>query len=106
MLPRVRGIWGHVSLSGQGEGEEDREQERKGRVTYGCDVVLSGGIQRREDPGETRDGLEVLDHVVDGDSDGGEIIDVLVWDGRDNHVEVLADGGAATSDLTASEVEG
>ena len=72
---------------------------------YSLEVICSGLVERWVDPRKVLYALQILHHVVDCDSDGGDIGIVLVWDLGNDHVEISADGGASASDLTSSEVE-
>lgn len=56
-------------------------------------------------PGDVRNGLQRVGHVVDGPSNGSQIVGVAVGQSLDDHVQALPNGGSSTGDGAASKIQ-
>lgn len=82
----------------QGEGKEGG--------TNTLEIICARDAWRWQIPRDVWDGLQCIDHVVDGPSDSRQVVGVTIREGLDDHVQRLADGSTPTRDGTTSEVEG
>lgn len=83
------------------EGREERGYDG----TYCLQVFSAGLVGGWVDPRQVGDSLEVLNHVVDSNRHSCNIRSVIVRDLRDNHVEVLSDSRAPTSNLASTKIQ-
>jgi hypothetical protein len=65
----------------------EREKGRGDGGSNGLEIISARDAWRWEVPGDVGDGLQCVDHVVDGPSDGCQIVRVSIRKGLNDHVQ-------------------